>query len=102
MPSFWPASAKDACSVRRSNSRPSHRLGFADGARQALGATRAGQGAELDFRLAELRRFGGEDEVAHHRQLAAAAEGDARHRSDHRLAEGFQAFPVAGDEIALV
>ncbi len=63
-----------------------HRLGLADGAGQALGAAGAGHGAEADFRLAELGGVGGEDHVAHHRHLAAAAEGEAGHRGDHRLA----------------
>ena len=30
-------------------------------------------------------RVGGDDEIAHHRQLAAAAEREARDRRDHRL-----------------
>jgi hypothetical protein len=30
--------------------------------------------------------FGGDDEVAHHRELAAAAERESRDRRDHRLA----------------
>jgi hypothetical protein len=63
-----------------------HRLGLADGARQALRAAGAGQGAQLDLRLAELRGVGGDDHVAHHRQLAAAAQREAGHRGDHRLA----------------
>ena len=55
-------------------------------ARQALRAARAGHDAELDLGLAELRVLGGDDEVAHHGQLAAAAQRVAGHRRDHRLA----------------
>ncbi len=51
-----------------------HRLGLGDRARQALGATGTGQDAEADFGLAKLRIVGGQDDVAHHRQFAAAAE----------------------------
>ena len=64
-----------------------HRLGLADRARQALRAAGAGDDAELDLGLAELGAVGGDDEVAHHRQLAAAAEREAGDRGDHRLAD---------------
>ena len=40
-------------------------------------------------------RVGGDDEVAHHRQLAAAAEREAGHRGDHRLAHLAHRLPVA-------
>ena len=63
-----------------------HRLGLADEAGEPLRAAGARHDAELDLGLAELRRVGGEDEVAHHGELAAAAEREARHRRDHRLA----------------
>ena len=51
-----------------------HALGLADEARQALGAAEARDGAEVDLGLAEAGGVGGDDEVAHHRQLAAAAQ----------------------------
>ena len=63
-----------------------HRLGLADRARQPLRAADAGDDAELDLRLAELGVVGGDDEVALHRELAAAAERKAGDRRDHRLA----------------
>ena len=47
-------------------------------------------------------RVGGDDEVAHHRQLAAAAERKARHGGDHRLANRRQRLPVARDVAGLV
>ena len=75
-----------------------HRLGFADEAGEPLGAAGAGNDAELDFRLAEFGAVGGEDEVAHHRQFAAAAEREARDRGDDRLAQPRDAFP-ARDEV---
>ena len=79
-----------------------HGFGLADGARQTLRAASAGHGAELDFRLAELGGVGGIDHVAHHRHFTAAAQREAGDSSDYRLAGGFDAFPVAGDEIGLV
>ena len=42
---------------------------------------------EIDFRLAEARVLGCDDDVAAHRQLAAAAEGEAAHGGDHRLGD---------------
>ena len=52
-------------------------LVFADQARQALRAAEAGDDPELDLGLAEDRRARGDAHVAGHRQLAAAAEGEA-------------------------
>ena len=63
-----------------------HRLGLADGAGQPLRAADARHDAELDLGLAELGRVGGEDDVAHHGELAAAAERVAGDRRDDRLA----------------
>ena len=63
-----------------------HRLGLADRAGQALRSAHAGRDAELDLGLAELRAVGGDDEVGHHRQLAAAAQREAGDRGDPRLA----------------
>ena len=51
-----------------------HRFVLADRARQALGAAAAGNDADLDFRLAEFRRLAGDNDVAGHRELTAAAE----------------------------
>ena len=59
-----------------------------------LRAAGARHDAELDFRLAELGGVGGDDEVAHHRELAAAAQRKARHRGDHRLAAAATAVPA--------
>ena len=50
----------------------------ADQARQPLGAAEAGDDPQLDLRLAEDGRLGGDPHVAGHRQLAAAAEGESR------------------------
>jgi hypothetical protein len=55
------------------------------GARQALGAARAGQEAELHFGHAELRRRHRNPVVGGERHFEAAAEGGAVDRSDHRL-----------------
>src|SRR3954447_15017991 len=52
------------------------RLARADEARQALGASEPGNDPELDLGLAEDRRAGGDPEVACHRELAAAPEGE--------------------------
>jgi len=69
---------------------------------QALRATGAGDHAELDFRLAEFGVVGGDDEVAHHGEFTATAQREAADGRDHRLADGADGFPVAGDEIAAV
>jgi hypothetical protein len=79
-----------------------HRLGFANGTRQALGATGAGNDAKFDFRLTKAGVVGGNDEVAHHRQFAAAAQGKAADGGDDWFAHAANGFPVAGDEVALV
>ncbi len=52
---------------------------------QSLGAAAAGNDAEIDFGLAEAGVLGGDDDIAAHRQLAAAAQGETAHRGDHRL-----------------
>ncbi len=63
-----------------------HGLGLAHRAGQALGAAHARQHAEVDFRLAELGAVARQDEVAHQRQLTAAAQGEAVDGRDDRLA----------------
>ena len=55
--------------------------------RQALRAGEAGHQAELDLGLAELRGVGREPQRAGHRQLAAAAQGEAVDRGDDGLAQ---------------
>ena len=75
-------------------------LGFADKARQALSAARAGYGADDDLGLAELGLLARQDDVAHHGELAAAAEREAVHGGDDgRLGLG-QRRPVR-QEVAL-
>ena len=59
-----------------------HRLGLADRAGEPLRSAHAGRDAELDLGLAEFRVVRGEDEVAHHRELAAAAQRIAGDRGD--------------------
>ena len=76
-----------------------HRLGLADKARQALRPAGARHRAELDLGLAEARSVGGDDDVAHHRDLAAAAERKAGDRGDDRLAALRDPLPAAGDEV---
>ena len=78
-----------------------HGLGLADEPGQALGAAHARHDAELDLGLAELGVVGRDDEVAHHGELAAAAEREARHRGDHRLAPARHLLP-AGEEIGQI
>ena len=60
-----------------------------------------GRDAELDLRLAELRGVGGDDEIGHHRHLAAAAERKAGDRRDPRLAGRGDLLP-AGEEIGRI
>ena len=74
-------------------------LGLADEARQALGSAEPGDDAELDLGLAEARGIGGEDEVAHHRQLAPAAERVAGDGGDDRLAAAEEGLRLGRQEI---
>ena len=80
-----------------------HRLGLADRAGQPLRAAHAGQHAELDLGLTELRGVGGDQQVAHHRQLTAAAERVARDRRDGGCAGGGELGPrreeVGGENV---
>ncbi|MNE41244.1 hypothetical protein D3C80_1353040 [compost metagenome] len=72
-----------------------HGLGLAHGAGQALGAAHARQHAEVDFRLAESGVVTGQNEIAHQRQLTAAAQGETVDRRDDRLAAVGYAVAVA-------
>ena len=74
-----------------------HRLGLADRAGEALRAADAGDDAELDLGLAEFGVVGGDDDVALHGELAAAAEREARDRRHDRLARARGAVPGAGE-----
>ncbi len=76
-----------------------HRLRLADEPRQPLRRAGARQDADRDLRLTETGRLGGEDEVAHQRQLAAAAERVAGDGSDDRLAAPRDPLPRRGDEV---
>src|SRR5258707_366572 len=71
-----------------------------DQARPALRSAGAGQQAELDFGLAELRRLRGDPEGAGERRLAAAAEREAVHRGDHGFAEVLDQLEHALSEAA--
>ena len=53
--------------------------------------------AELDLRLAEFRGVGGDDEIRHHRKLAAAAQRKAGHRRNPRLARRRHALEPGED-----
>jgi hypothetical protein len=79
-----------------------HRFGFAHGTRQALRAACAGDDADLDLGLAELGVVSGDDEVAHHGQLAAATQRKTAHGRDHGFADAADGFPVARDEVVFV
>ena len=61
------------------------RASLADDAREALGAGVAGDEAEVDLRLPELRGVGRDPDRARHRELAPAAERVAVDRRDDRL-----------------
>ena len=74
-----------------------HRLGLADRAGETLRAADARNDAELDFRLAEFGIVGGDDHVALHGELAAAAERETRDCGDHRLAHRGGAIPIGGE-----
>ena len=70
-----------------------HRPLLAEHPRQALGAAAAGDDPEVDLRLAELGRLGGDDHVAGQRQLAAAAERVAGDGGDQRRLDRGEAPP---------
>ena len=76
-----------------------HGLRFADKARQALCATSAGDRADRDFRLSEFCGVGGDDEIAHHRKLASAAQRITGNRCDDRFAATRNPFPIARNKV---
>ena len=78
-----------------------HGLGLADRAGQALRAAGSGDRADIDLGLTEFGVIGGDDDVAHHRKLAAAAQSVAGDRGDDRLLDLGDALPGA-DEVALL
>ena len=80
------ASACSAASGSPSSARPRARAA-ADQARQDVGAAGIRDQAELAERLDELRRAGGEHEVAVEREIGAGAGRDAVDRADHRALE---------------
>ena len=53
-----------------------------------------GQHAEVDLGLPELRRLRRDDQVAEHRELAAAAEAEAGDRGDDRRAQVADLVPL--------
>jgi len=65
-----------------------------------LCAADAGNGAERDFRLAELGGVGSDDDVAHHRQFAAAAERVTADGGDRRLAAARHAVAADRGKVA--
>lgn len=72
-----------------------HRLRLPDGAREALRAAHAGHHAELDLRLAEDGGVGGDEDVAHHRELATTAQRVAGDRGDERRADALERLPAS-------
>ena len=81
-----PARSASAASIMRPVSDSSIALALPTARVSRCVPPAPGMNAELDLRLAELGGVGGENEIAHHRQLAAAAEREARDRRDERLA----------------
>src|SRR2546426_10636834 len=67
-----------------------HRDAFAHESRQALRAAVARRDSQLHLWLPELRVLAGDTDVARHRQLAAAAQGESVDRGDDRLAAGLE------------
>ncbi len=80
---------------------PVHGLGLANSAGEALGASATRHGAESDLGLAELGGLASDDEVAHHGELAATAEGIAVHGSNNRLLNTGHIVPE-GEHVHLV
>ncbi len=54
---------------------------------EPLRAAAAGNNPEIDFRLAEAGILRCDDNIAAHRQLAAAAERESAHGGNHRLGD---------------
>lgn len=79
-----------------------HGLALADRAGQALRTAGAGDHAQLDLRLAKGGAGGAVDDVAHHGQLAAAAEGVAGDGGDDGLADVVREVGPVGDEVIVV
>jgi len=69
---------------------------------EALSAAGPRDCAERDLRLSEPRRVGGNHDVAHHRDLAPAAERKPGDRRNDRLAALRDPFPAAGDKILAI
>src|SRR5262249_9027807 len=64
------------------------------GPRESLRAARARHDAEVDLRLPELRGLRGDDQVARHRELAAAAEAIAGDGRNERRAQHPDRVPL--------
>lgn len=71
-----------------------HGLALPDGPDQPLGAAAAGNNAQSDLGLTELGGLGGDDDVAHHGELAAAAQGVPGDRGDDGLGDAGDVGPV--------
>lgn len=72
-----------------------HRLRLPHGPREPLRTAHAGDDAEVDLGLTELRVLGGDQQIAHHRQFAAAAQRVAGHRRDHGDPHPGELLPAA-------
>jgi hypothetical protein len=75
-------------------------FGLADKTRQALGAADARHHAKVDFGLAEFGSVSSDDEIAHHRQFAPAAQRIATNSGDDRLAHAQQRLGLGGKKSA--
>src|SRR5436190_1474549 len=75
-----------------------HGFGLAHGVGETLRAADPGNDPKLDFRLTEFGIVGGDDEIALHRELAAAAQRKAGDRGDYGLARIGDAMPRS-DEV---
>src|SRR6202040_1743298 len=76
-----------------------HRLCLADKAGETLRSACARYRAEGNFRLSEPGIVGSDDDVAHHRDLATAAEREPGNCRNNRFAALSDAFPATGDEV---
>src|SRR6202165_3778708 len=81
---------------RRSGQRYLHRGVLAGGTRPPLRSAGARDDAEVDLRLAETGVVPRDDQVAHQRHLAPAAQRVAVDRGDQRLAEPGERRPTSG------
>ncbi len=94
-----PARSASVASIIRPVRHISIALALPTARGEPLRSAHAGRDAQLDLGLAEFRAIGGNDEIGHHRKLAAAAQREAGDGRDPRLAGGGDLAGPVGENI---